>query len=246
MAYIKLLRFTAAVNDCSACIQRDPKNVKAFWRRFIALKSLGRYADARKDIEHALVLEPTNQSFKADLKSLLETIDNPPRRRIPIEEIGQPVVKPVNVTKTVKSIPITETIAENAASKPQPLSERSVPVHSITTAANNSAVPACPKTVFEFERDWKMVQQSPERIYAYLRQIQVTQFPMLFKSCLQSSHLSLFIKVLAEYYLKNEGPHAVYSFLEHLSKTERFQMNLMFLNSRDKQGKSFILYPFVL
>lgn len=48
MAYIKSLKFNAAVKDCTECIRREPKNVKAYWRRYFALKSLGRYGEARK------------------------------------------------------------------------------------------------------------------------------------------------------------------------------------------------------
>lgn len=176
------------------------------------------------DIEHALVLDPTNQSFKSDYQGLLETIKNPPRRRIPIEEIGQP---PVPVKSKPSDPPASNRQMEVAAVKI--VAERPAPT--------NTPLPACPKTVFEFERDWKTVLNDPKLVYQYLRQIPSRQFPTLFKSCLQPNHLSLFIKALSEYFLVNDGPKVVFEFLENLAQTQRFQMNLMFLNAQDKQGK---------
>lgn len=41
-------RFLEAEKDCTRGIQLQPKNVKALWRRGIALRELGRINEARR------------------------------------------------------------------------------------------------------------------------------------------------------------------------------------------------------
>jgi Flp pilus assembly protein TadD len=45
---IEIYRFLEAEKDCTRGLQLQPKNVKALWRRGIALRELGRINEARK------------------------------------------------------------------------------------------------------------------------------------------------------------------------------------------------------
>lgn len=82
--------FLEAEKDCSRGLQLQPKNVKALWRRGIALRELGRMNEARKglkatndpwcidelihvnnlDFETGLTIEPSNKSLLDELKKL--------------------------------------------------------------------------------------------------------------------------------------------------------------------------------
>jgi Flp pilus assembly protein TadD len=42
------IRFLEAEKDCTRGIELQPKNVKALWRRGIALRELGRISEAKR------------------------------------------------------------------------------------------------------------------------------------------------------------------------------------------------------
>ncbi|KAJ3350761.1 RNA polymerase II-associated protein 3 [Allomyces javanicus] len=69
-AYLKLDQNDQAEQDCDAALQRDPKSVKALFRRATARCATGNTAGAIADLERALVLEPTNKSVKDELAVL--------------------------------------------------------------------------------------------------------------------------------------------------------------------------------
>ncbi|KAI8910253.1 hypothetical protein EDD86DRAFT_179430, partial [Gorgonomyces haynaldii] len=67
MCYLKLDKHLEAESDCTLALDLDNKNIKAFWRRGKARTHLAKLPEAKKDLEMALVLEPTNASIKQDL-----------------------------------------------------------------------------------------------------------------------------------------------------------------------------------
>ncbi|GFP80354.1 pyruvate kinase cytosolic isozyme [Phtheirospermum japonicum] len=82
MAYLKIRRFQEAENDCNEAVNLDRWYVKAYSRRSIAKKELGKLKEAVDDAELALILEPTNQEVKkqyAAFKSLLNQVDRSKR-----------------------------------------------------------------------------------------------------------------------------------------------------------------------
>jgi tetratricopeptide (TPR) repeat protein len=48
LCYIKLNKFDLAIKDCTKALEIDPKNVKASWRRGIALRAIGQSGDAKR------------------------------------------------------------------------------------------------------------------------------------------------------------------------------------------------------
>jgi peptidyl-prolyl isomerase D len=61
---------TACVTTCDVVLERDPSNVKAFFRRARAQRALKRYAPANKDIVAAIRLEPNNKSLRAEHQAI--------------------------------------------------------------------------------------------------------------------------------------------------------------------------------
>ncbi|KAJ3372459.1 RNA polymerase II-associated protein 3 [Allomyces arbusculus] len=89
-AYLKLDQNEAAEQDCDAALQRDPKSVKALFRRATARRATGNTAGAIADLERALVLEPMNKSVKDELAVL-----RPPKPAVvpePAPAVAAPVV----------------------------------------------------------------------------------------------------------------------------------------------------------
>ncbi|XP_021899003.1 RNA polymerase II-associated protein 3 [Carica papaya] len=75
MAYLKIRRFEEAEDDCTEALNLDDRYVKAYSRRAVARKELGKLKASMEDSEFAMRLEPNNQELKkqhADVKSLYE------------------------------------------------------------------------------------------------------------------------------------------------------------------------------
>lgn len=67
-AYLKLGKNEDAERDCTTVLRLDAKNVKAMFRRGQARVALERLKEARDDFQKALVLEPSNDAVKQELK----------------------------------------------------------------------------------------------------------------------------------------------------------------------------------
>ncbi|KAJ3057632.1 hypothetical protein HDU99_007213, partial [Rhizoclosmatium hyalinum] len=87
MTYLKLNDFEKAEADCTAVLEVDPKNVKALWRRGVARHESGsNLAGAKKDLDMALVLEPTNASVKQELAKLTNAMSAAQASKKPITQ----------------------------------------------------------------------------------------------------------------------------------------------------------------
>ncbi|KAK9898037.1 hypothetical protein P389DRAFT_65020 [Cystobasidium minutum MCA 4210] len=74
MAYLKVSKFREAERDASKSLQLLPAgNPKAFYRRGLARKALGKIDLARQDFEAVLKEEPSNASVKAELEGLAKS-----------------------------------------------------------------------------------------------------------------------------------------------------------------------------
>ncbi|KAK1132728.1 hypothetical protein K0M31_014105 [Melipona bicolor] len=72
LCQLKLDNFYAAESDSSAAIQLDDSYVKAYHRRATARMNIKQYKEAKRDLEKALKLEPSNK----EAKLLLNQIEN--------------------------------------------------------------------------------------------------------------------------------------------------------------------------
>ncbi|KAJ3184804.1 RNA polymerase II-associated protein 3 [Gaertneriomyces sp. JEL0708] len=142
MAYLKLQRWADAEADCTTGIALDSKSVKAFWRRGIARRELNKLTEAKKDLEHATVLEPSNRSIKDELQKLHVMIKEqgptaeksdvkqpttgslqPTRRRLVIEEVGDDSIEEPVPIRTSKIAPTSTKSPALPSPAPPPTAE---------------------------------------------------------------------------------------------------------------------------
>ncbi|TPX68228.1 hypothetical protein SpCBS45565_g03218 [Spizellomyces sp. 'palustris'] len=188
----------------------------------------------------------------------------PVRRRLAIEEVGEEEVS-INISLKPHQ---TTSLQGNGTTMPitaQEVSKRDVkiPINSISPppaqmqksqslrndVANMSkpvVLPsvsafAAPKSMYEFERDWKSLKGDNAAIYGYLKIINPKSYQRIFKNSLESSYISKIIFVLRDHYKKDNKAHEALDTLEHLALLPRFDMNTMFLSKADKQALRDIL-----
>ncbi|KAF7720933.1 hypothetical protein EC973_005757 [Apophysomyces ossiformis] len=258
MAYLKLNKFVEVERDCTQGLQLEPQNVKALWRRGIALRELGRPEEARADFQSALTIDPGNNAIVAELNKL--------------------PAKPSTITTSTS----TTTRTRTTPSIPVPEEKRTLPIKVIdaaytgfTTGSSSSTIassstttdinkedkihvssPAktvakeqkelaevslhhtplkleCPRTNFEFERDWKACRhRGNDMLYQYFQCIPPSSYASLFKSSLESDQFEKMIEIIDKYYFKEKTEKEIYDVLEGLSRVRRMDMLVMFL-SRD-------------
>ncbi len=153
----------------------------------------------------AITVIDESETKPVETKPLIQPIAaETPKRKMIIEEIEVP--KPVNAPEPVQSTP-----------KPSSIMIRDPP-----------------KSMVDFERDWKSLIRHPESLYHYLKSIDPKRFPVLLKSSFESTYLTKMSEIISEYYLKDNLHQEALDVLENLSKTPRFDMNVMFLSKKEK------------
>lgn len=70
MCHLKLQHWADAEADATACLQLDRALVKAYYRRAMARKNLGKLKDARLDLESVLALSPSDATALAEMQVL--------------------------------------------------------------------------------------------------------------------------------------------------------------------------------
>lgn len=67
MAHLKLQRYDVAIEDATAALAIDPAHLKSLERRGAALLGQERYAEARRDLEAAVRLRPSDATLQSKL-----------------------------------------------------------------------------------------------------------------------------------------------------------------------------------
>jgi tetratricopeptide (TPR) repeat protein len=289
MAFIKLRKWKEAEDDCHQCLDLEPKNIKAYYRRGIAKREQGQLKEAlsgnlkrftdQLDFERALVLEPANKSIKADYEALLLTV-KPPKPKstvqkietlnekeeqmqeflsytVSIEEIGAASdydetldwrAEPELSMKKKEHALIEESVTDDsevavASKEPAKESLVSSPSVELTTdpvitklqSIMKHQPKSVPKSMFEFERDWKSLLKTPEDLLNYLEQIPLDHYPLLFKSTFESDHLASLLDLARMRFMNRGDLKQSFAILTQLTRVSRLNVALMFLNKHQEE-----------
>lgn len=88
LCYINLRRFFEAKRDCDKAINLDPKQIKAYYRRAMALKELMRYQSALEDFLMVEKLDPDFPLTEKEIKKMERTIQGD--KRIDFKDFKKP------------------------------------------------------------------------------------------------------------------------------------------------------------
>ncbi|KAG2236146.1 hypothetical protein BDF21DRAFT_459475 [Thamnidium elegans] len=203
---------------------------------------------------------PTSKSTekpKANIKPLVEQ-----KRRLPIHVVDEAYSESKSITEPTISNPIkVQEIEKKSVVTPPPLIQKE-PTPKATVAAPvatpkptpvaitpkptpvaTTPKPApvikfnCPRTNFEFERDWKTYKgRGDDVLYQYFQCIPPSSYTTLFKSSLESDQFEKMIDILESKYVKEKTSQQVFNVLESLSQVKRIDMLIMFLNKKHQQA----------
>jgi stress-induced-phosphoprotein 1 len=112
-AYLGLRKFNEALADGEKCISLQPKWVKGYYRKGLALMSLGRYDEAAKAFKKGIECEPNND----DLKDKLAEAEREARYSVKrVDEHGNPL-SPAQIAKEEGNVMFRESKYEKAIEK---------------------------------------------------------------------------------------------------------------------------------
>ncbi|XP_038054486.1 RNA polymerase II-associated protein 3-like [Patiria miniata] len=94
-------------------------------------------------------------------------------------------------------------------------------------------IPGIPSSSYQLQSDWKQLQKFSEQLFQYFKNIPPQSYKQLLQDSLDAALLMRILNLLKEQYVIHSEP--VYETLAGLSQVKRFEMNVMFMSSKDKQ-----------
>ncbi|ORX34972.1 hypothetical protein BD324DRAFT_652694 [Kockovaella imperatae] len=142
-AYLKLDKYEDANRDCTSAIEIQPENLKALYRRSLALKSLGRLDEALRDISLVCKLDRGNAVAKEERKEIRELVEalekksqqfKPPQKTPPISPESRPIAASIEEIVEETSQP---TVPSHESSQTTPI--QSIPKPSFSDLKRSRA-----------------------------------------------------------------------------------------------------------
>ncbi|KAH9245244.1 hypothetical protein BASA81_017294 [Batrachochytrium salamandrivorans] len=136
-------------------------------------------------------------------------------------------------TKQEETSKVPETLASST-----PLMHAATALHTPSTKFKSLSISEplkIPRSMFEYERDWKSLKNDLQCRYAYFKAISPANLPQIFKSSLETPYLCGILEVLKECYMQHETASLLLETMLSITRIERFATTAMFLSRKDKQ-----------
>lgn len=248
MADLKLGLAEPAELDCTRAIELCPTYVKAWSRRGSARRELGKFAEAAADFEHALRLEPNNKSAARERAECIMLY----WQGTALDEAADGKFRDIKITsdKGMERHLFPEALSRRAKVSP----DQGTPSGSLDPprrtrdvapswgAALDSAQAIARKKLIDrlgngsfqsfadFESAWRSTQGDVQMEHAVLSALCSVPFELFFKDKMTPQLLySILISAL-----QLDSDRELVTLLEGVSQTRRFSMNILFLNTQQK------------
>ncbi|SAL95053.1 hypothetical protein [Absidia glauca] len=183
-------------------------------------------ASYKKKIQSTTAATTSEKSTSSKITPSASTASKTPTSSTIVPTASATPVTPTSSTASSKIIPTTNTAS--VSSTPPPV------------APTNTLSPlklTCPRTNYEFERDWKACKRrGDDVIYQYLQCIPPTSYAALFKSSLEPDQFEKMIDIIHRYYIREKPDDEVLQILQGLGSIGRLDMLVMFLDKKSKQA----------
>lgn len=209
--------FADAISHYSAALKHSSNSPVLYTNKAMALLKLARYQDVIDNCTKALEIGPSN------VKALW-------RRGVAWSHLNKYIKAEEDFIAGLKEDPTNKALLDE-------LKKARVALGICQENQYQSMLETMskPTNAQEFERGWREYRASPLLLYVYLDLIIPSELPGLFRSSLESSHIVDIISALKYAQDQGKGCGLTYSILESLTKTDRFNLAALFLDSCDKK-----------
>ncbi|PAV75838.1 hypothetical protein WR25_14136 [Diploscapter pachys] len=229
-ASLQLKNWMSTVMDCTAAIEMQNDNSKAFYRRACALRELGIFEQARKDLIRCGQIEA---NAAAD-KLLLEIKDKKNAKVMDISRVergeeltGEEQTEWKKVDIEVIGQPSAAKAEEQAEEKQEPAPE----------SEKRPSIPAPPTSFTQFALHFNSLAEYPALFAQYFLSIDMSKYKTLFDDLLEEAHLKLLVTGFAGLIYQGQvKPASVARCLLLLATVSRFDLTILFLNEQDKDN----------
>jgi len=238
MVLLKLDRPEAAEDDAEKAIKLNIRFTKAYMRRGAAREAQGKLEEALEDFEYAKTLEPMNKETRKLIKQV--------RCKLGLEEAEEEEVDPyttMEVTvvdygsdsdyETMEDPNLPDLEPAEEEKQDMALQAREMPAH----LRKRSAL-SIPKNATQFEQEWQntLAGDLPGRA-SYISQITPIKLGVLLKQGIEAEVFSDILQVANTSMLAEEAIDVLVA----LSKTKRFDMNMMMATTADKRAAADVI-----
>eukprot|EP00658_Telonema_sp_P-2_P003109 TRINITY_DN11142_c0_g1_i20.p1 TRINITY_DN11142_c0_g1~~TRINITY_DN11142_c0_g1_i20.p1 ORF type:complete len:436 (+),score=154.28 TRINITY_DN11142_c0_g1_i20:191-1498(+) len=222
----KLGRDGDAETDADQAIKLNPRFTKAYLRRGAAREALGKMEEALKDFEHALTLEPCNRQTKKLMRKVKKSLGMVVEEPEDDEHADTVVLTKISVTEYGSDSEYEDDAATNApTTKPSDLQPAHQPARKeLLSQLVDPGELALPQSSTHFEHVWSNVLKGNlQARAAWLDKMGTDVLGRLFKQGIEAELFSGLLEVAGSCM----PPQQAYEILITLSKTDRFDMNVM-------------------
>eukprot|EP01083_Nonionella_stella_P209489 759341_1 len=238
-AFRSIRKFEECISNATNFIDHmDSQCARAFFERGCSLKALGRFSEARIDLLKARSLDPV---FTVEIDELL--LEMPENLNVPqlpencenskvgsvisqkeamTEERNDSTIECAPVTPSTKAVKLESNLEHSALSKTENIKSK-----------QGALEYDAPRSGFEFLKIYNSLKTDLDAFHKYIKNIKPSSLLSLLKDHLSSDILGNVGLVLHKYELK-KNPTLCFETLCCLSKTNRFALNVMFLENYEK------------
>ncbi|XP_062394527.1 sperm-associated antigen 1 [Sardina pilchardus] len=251
--FVKKGRYEEAVGKYSECLKLKPNECTVYTNRALCLVKLDRFAEAKRDCDAALALEPQNKkafyrramankglkdylACSTDLQEVLRLDSSVAEAERELQEVTellrQSLATAASPGKARRSVPITEVDDTEAAAttKPDSTTEQNHVDQARPTAITQ------PANAYEFGQALSTARSHDDTAACadLLRFVAPETLPSYVSSHLDG-HTIAFIMQALDGQLLDKEPGLVYQHLNHLHTAERFSVVLMLLDKDERR-----------
>lgn len=250
MAFLRKNMLGVAEEDCSRALAWDDSYVKAYHRRGLAREGLGKLQLATEDFRKVLQLDPNNKEAAQRLQTLEQKVKTGDEEKSEALQQQESTKAGSKSGAKVEKGPVATVVQVEPIYKPKCESKKPLrrvpirdvpPIDSCIPRENADAtsavlrapdVPAAAQSAFQFYVDWKKLARFPNLRYQYLKQLDPTRLPVLFRQWMETELFSEILAVLEEHFVRDDLD--VSPILENVAKVGRFSTMVMFLGNEDR------------
>ena len=177
--------------------------------------------------------EPIQKNYTVSIEEIgvasdyNESLDWRAEPEISIQKKKQLIQETESVTEIAQ-----ESLVENNLESPESTTESLITkLQSIIRHEPKSV----PKSMFEFERDWKSLQKAPKELLNYLEHIPLDRYPILFKNTFESDHLASILDLARVKFMDQGDFTKAFAILAQLTTVPRLKVALMFLDKPQEE-----------